>query len=417
METSIILISLIFSAFFSGMEIAFISMDKLQLEVEKRQNKLSAKLLSYFVQKPDNYIGTMLVGNNIALVIYGLFMAALLEPKISQYTSNEALILILQTVISTLIILFFAEFLPKAIFRTNPNKILKIFSPFIIIFYYLFYPVTVFTIFISNFFINKILKSKDDQKSKQAVFGRADLKHFLEQFRRKKEIEEEIKIISKTLNFDKIKVKECMVPRNEIVALPVDSTIEDLVKKMSETGLSKIVIYKDSIDNVLGYVHSIELYKDPQSIEEIIVEMPIVPETMSAKKLYNILIENGKSLALVVDEYGGTSGIVSIEDILEEIFGDIQDEHDVKELTEKKISDNEFIFSARLEIDYLNDKYKLDLPKSSEYETLAGLILDKLERYPQKGEKISIKNFTFEILEIEKARIKLVKIIKNEDKK
>ena len=409
----VILLAIIFSALFSGMEIAFISIDNFQLEVEKRQKKLAARILSYFVDRRGLYIGTMLVGNNIALVIYGLATAVVMEPYLKQFTDNELIILLIQTIISTLVILFFAEFIPKSLFRINSNLTLKFFLPFILLVYYLFYPITAFTIGISNFIIRKV-SGKKNNNTKIKFFGRADLNRFIEQFKKynNQEIAQEIQIIKRTLDFEKVKARECLVPRNEIVALPIDATIEDLIEKMKETNLSKIVIYRKSIDDILGYVHSLALFKNPKSIEEIIVEMPIVPETMSAKRIYNILISQSKSMALVVDEYGGTSGIVTIEDILEEIFGEIQDEYD-KQLQEQIIDKNTYIFSARLEIDYLNEKYNIQLPHSDEYETLAGLILNKLERIPKKGERILLNCCILEIQEVEQTRIKSVKIIKN----
>ncbi len=409
----VILLAIIFSALFSGMEIAFISIDNFQLEVEKRQKKLAARILSYFVDRRGLYIGTMLVGNNIALVIYGLATAVVMEPYLKQFTDNELIILLIQTIISTLVILFFAEFIPKSLFRINSNLTLKFFLPFILLVYYLFYPITAFTIGISNFIIRKV-SGKKNNNTKIKFFGRADLNRFIEQFKKynNQEIAQEIQIIKRTLDFEKVKARECLVPRNEIVALPIDATIEDLIEKMKETNLSKIVIYRKSIDDILGYVHSLALFKNPKSIEEIIVEMPIVPETMSAKRIYNILISQSKSMALVVDEYGGTSGIVTIEDILEEIFGEIQDEYD-KQLQEQIIDKNTYIFSARLEIDYLNEKYNIQLPHSDEYETLAGLILNKLERIPKKGERIFLNCCILEIQEVEQTRIKSVKIIKN----
>ncbi len=411
--TALILLSLLFSAFFSGMEIAYITHNRLKLEIDWTKGKLTAKIIKFFSEDPNKYIATMLVGNNIALVIYGIAFSKLLGPWLSNYIDSEFWTLIVQTLISTLIILFFAEFIPKSIFRAIPNFALDKFSPFVLIFYIIFYPVTVFTIAITNFFIRIVLHRKVEKNETKQILGRTDLDNFIEQlnsYEKNQDFKQEIKIIKNTLDFRDIKVRECMVPRNEIVALPIDSSIDDLRKKMEETGLSKILIYKGNIDNIIGYVHALSLFKNPKSIQEILVDIPIVPETMNAKKLFDLLLRKNKSIALVVDEYGGTSGIVTVEDILEEIFGEIEDEFDKEDLEEKQLDDKTFEFSGRLEIDYLNEKYGFNLPISEEYETIAGLVFQKLERIPEKGEKIRVENIEIEVVDVVPPRIEKVKL-------
>jgi len=418
METFIIIGAIIFSAFFSGMEIAFVSANRLQIEIELSKGKFPAGLIRIFARDPGKYIATMLVGNNIALVIYGLAMARVLEPWVASYISSEFWILITQTIISTLIILLFAEFIPKSLFRANPNITLNLFSPLVFVFYVIFYPITILTIAISNFFMKHVLHHDVSEQNAKQIFGRADLDHFitqLQQFEDQTEFEQEIKYIKNTLDFNAVKVRECIVPRNELVAMPIESTLEEIRAKMAETGHSKVLIYKDNIDNIIGYVHSLSLFHNPKSLDEILVKIPIVPETMSAKKLLDLLMKENKSIALVVDEYGGTSGIVTIEDILEEIFGEIRDEHDLDEqMLEQKISDNEFVFSARLEIDYINDKYNIDLPVSEDYETLAGLAYSFLETIPRQGDSFTIDDKYQIIIEqvnaprIEKIRLKIL---------
>ncbi len=413
MDSWLIILSLIFSAFFSGMEIAYISANKLKLEVDISKGKLTAKIIKLLSKDPNKYIATMLVGNNIALVIYGLAMAKVLEPVIYRFIPSSFWALLVQTFISTLIILFFAEFIPKSIFRAIPNLTLNLFSPFVLFFYVIFYPITILTIGITNFFIKYILRQDIAMASAKQILGRADLDSFIKQienYKKEGEFDQEIKILKNTLDFNKVKVRECIVPRNEIIAVPIDATIEEVRRKMAESGVSKVLVYKDNIDNVVGYVHAFSLFKQPKTIEEVMVDIPIVPETMTAKKLFDLLLKENKSIALVVDEYGGTSGIVTIEDILEEIFGEIEDEFDNEDLIERKISDNEYIFSGRMEIDYINEKYGLNLPTSQEYETIAGLVFHYLGKIPSEGDKLVLGNLEIEVLKVEVPRIDTVRI-------
>jgi len=417
MLTNIIIVSfaLLFSAFFSGMEIAFISSDKLRIEIDKQQGKFSSKIISKFINNQGRYIATMLVGNNIALVVYGLVMAIILEPYILQVVNNSNMwTLVIQTLLSTLLILFAAEFIPKTVFKINSNFSLNFFSIPVFLFYILFYPLTSITMSISGFFIKYFVKKNSSDDSKQRVFGKIDLTNFLNQANKhiqpNDDIEEELKIIQNVLDFSKVKLRECIVPRNEIKAVQIASSIETVKQKMLETGFSKILIYNETIDNIVGYVHSFELFKMPKSIKSVMVKIPIVPETMSAKKLFDILSKQNKSLALVVDEYGGTAGIVTVEDILEEIFGEIEDEHDSNEMQEKQVAENEYIFSGRLEINYLNEKYDFEIPTSEEFTTIAGFILSTHETIPQKDEVIIINNYKIKILEVNTPRIDLISI-------
>lgn len=414
-QSIIILITLFLSAFFSGMEIAFISANKLKIELDKKNKSISSSIVDIFITNPGQYIATMLVGNNIALVVYGIVMANILEPLIARFTSSEILILSVQTLLSTLLVLITAEFLPKTLFRLNPNRSINNFALPVMFFYLVFYPITLFTIFLSGSLLKFFFKV-DIIKQKEKAFGKVDLDNFVNESQKNlqedNKIKDNIKIFQNALDFSNVKLRECIVPRTDIIALEVNSTIEDLKQKFIETGFSKIPIYQESIDNIIGYVQSSELYNLPENIESMIIKLIIVPETMPAQKLLNLFMKERKSIALVVDEFGGTSGIVTTEDIIEEIFGEIEDEHDTNELVEKKINNNEFVFSGRMEIDYINEKYKLNIPESDDYETIAGFILYNYERIPNQNDKISIPPYDFIITKIDKPRIELIKLIK-----
>ena len=415
----IILLSLLFSAFFSGMEIAFISSNKLRLELDIKQGHLTSRIISIFTSKPGDYIATMLVGNNISLVIYGILMAVLLEPLISEYTGSETTILIIQTIISTLIILFTAEFLPKTIFRLSPNTALRIFAVPILIFYILLYPVTKLTIAISNFMLHNFMRVPKNRDIPPNVFGKIDLDNLVNErnalHAQQDEPEQEIKLFQNALDFSNVKLRDCMVPRTDIVAFDESVSLDELRSKFIETGLSKILIYRESTDNIIGFINSKELFKNPSDLLSIIMSIPIVPETMPANKLLQSFIKDHKSISVVVDEFGGTSGIVTMEDILEEIIGEIEDEHDTSELTEEKLNEEEFIFSGRHEIDYLNEKYRLNIPESDDYETLAGLILFQYESIPKINDRIHIDGFVFRILEVSETRIELIHLSREEN--
>ncbi len=412
----IIFFSLIFSAFFSGMEIAFVSANRLKVELDKKQNSASSKTINLFINNPGQYISTMLVGNNIALVLYGIFFAKLAEPVIKQIIpANDFIILLIQTFISTLLILVTAEFLPKTIFRQNANYLLKKLALPVLVFYIIFYPVAKTTVRISNIFIRLITKKKTTGENKNIVIKKIDLDNFLsdneESVDTKEETVGEVKIFKNALEFSDIKIRECIVPRNEVIAENILTDINVLKQKFIESGFSKIFIYKDNIDNIIGYVHTLAIFKQSKTIKTAIKELMVVPETMPANKLLNKLLKEHKSVALVVDEFGGTSGIVTMEDIIEEIFGEIEDEHDATVFTEQQINENEFIFSARIEIDFLNDKYKFELPESEEFETLAGYIFFLQEQIPEKNEIVNTELYTFEVLEVDGPKIEKVRLI------
>lgn len=410
----IIIISLLFSAFFSGMEIAFISANRLRIELDKKQGGVSSRILSIVTKKPNQYIATMLVGNNIALVVYGIFMAIILEPVILKFTSSESGILLIQTIISTLIILITAEFLPKTLFRINPNGILHVFSVPVYLFYYGLYPVAWFTIFISNTFIKKILKRDIGAGTQNFVFGKIDLNALVtegtKEITQPEEKDNDFKMFQNALEFSSLKVRDCMIPRTEIIAMDVNVSVDELNQKFVETGLSKILIYEESVDNVIGYIHVKELFKNINEIKSNLLPVSFVPETMSAQKLLQEFIKDGKSLSVVVDEFGGISGMLTIEDIMEEIFGEIEDEHDSMELIEQQTAENEYLLSGRLEIDYLNEKYNLNLPENDDYDTLAGLIIYHSEKIPVLNETIIVEPFTFKILKVTQTRIELIRV-------
>ncbi len=408
----IILLSLVFSAFFSGMEIAFVSSNKLRLELDIKQGNLTSRVISIFTSRPGDYIATMLVGNNISLVIYGILMAILLEPLISHYTNSESTTLIIQTIISTLIILFTAEFLPKTIFRLSPNTALRVFAIPILVFYILLYPVTKLTIAISGFILHYFMRVPRNKNALPNAFGKIDLDNLVNESNaehdQQDEPEQEIKLFQNALDFSNVKLRDCMVPRTEIVAFDESVSMEELRSKFIETGLSKILIYRESTDNIIGYINSKELFRNPSDLASMIMSLPIVPETMPANKLLQSFIKDHKSISVVVDEFGGTSGIVTMEDILEEIIGEIEDEHDSSELTEDKLNEQEYIFSARHEIDYLNEKYRLNIPESDDYETLAGLILFHYESIPKINDRILIEGLVIRILDVSETRIELI---------
>ena len=406
----IILISILLSAFFSGMEMAFVTANKMYIELEKKKETFLAKILQKLTENPSKFLTTMLVGNNIALVIYGYFMGELLMPYLKPYIVSDFLILLIQTIISTLIILVTAEFLPKAIFRIYANEFLKIFTLPSYLFLLLFYFISMFITFISDFILRVFFNAKEDNV--QLAFTKAELGHFiteqLETVKGDEEVDSEIQIFQNALEFHNVKAREAMIPRTDIIAIDVNDSIKNLKGVFVETGLSKIVVFNDSLDDIIGYVHVFELFRNPKSIRSILLPIGVVPETMMINDILNDLTKKQKSIAIVLDEYGGTSGLITIEDIIEELFGDIEDEHDSILLLENKINDREFEFSARLEVDYINDTYNLSLREDDAYETLGGLIVDSIENIPQQGEIIEIANFQFTITEVSSSKIENV---------
>lgn len=410
----IILIAILSSAFFSGLEIAFITSNKLRIELENKQGNLSAKILSHFNKYPSRYLGTMLLGNNIALVIFGIYMDEELNPVIGQYISSKIAVLIISTFLSTMLILITAEYLPKNIFRINPNRTLSLFWLPLTIVYGLLYPVVMVTIGFSEFMLKKIFRVKIEKED--AAFTMIDLDNYLKEGtattkEKKAEMDYEIQIFQNALDFSNVKARECMVPRIEIVAMDVNNSIEELKNKFIQTRLSKILIFSGNIDNIIGYVYSKELFKNPESIRSILLPVSIVPESIAANEVLTVFIQQHKSIAIVVDEFGGTSGMLTMEDVMEEIFGEIDDEHDKEEMVEKMIGENEYLFSARLETDYLNDKYRLNLPILDNFETLGGLIMHYHESIPKLNDEIRIDNFLFTITSVTRTRIEQVKLV------
>lgn len=408
-----ILISMAFSAFFSGMEIAFVSSNKLRFEMEKT-NTLSTRILSKFYQYPNNFISTMLVGNNIALVIYGILMAELIEKRVlANIISNEAVIVAIQTIISTAIILLSGEFMPKTLFKINPNFTLKIFAVPTYILYIVLYPISRFSSILSTGIL-RLTGKRVNKEDTEKVFSKIDLDYLIEssidESDTEKDIEPEIEIFRNVLDFSNIKTKDCMIPRTEIIAVDIETSKEELRNTFVENGISKIIVYKEDIDNIIGYIHSSEMFKAPENWQKNIRTIPIVPETMSAQKLMKQFMQQKRSLAVVVDEFGGTSGIIALEDLVEELLGDIEDEHDNKNIVAKETGDNEYILSGRMEIEEINEKFGLDLPESDDYQTLGGLILNEFQRIPKAKEIINLDKFQFKIIKVTSTKIELVKL-------
>ncbi len=419
-NTIIIIIStLLLSGFFSGMEIAFVSSSRLKQEIDIKRRLLPARILSIFYKNPSRFIGALLLGNNISLVIYGIAMAQLLQPliisTIPPVIETEFVILLLQTIISTIIILITAEFLPKILFRINPNAILQFFAIPVWLFYYLFYPLIFLYIGTAELLLKYVFRLK--LSNEPYSFSSVDLDEYVNNFKPvsksgTEEIEEvshNIQMIQNAIDFKNVKLRECMVPRTEIKAVELYDKIEKLNVLLTKTGHSKILVYDESIDNIVGYVHARDLFTNPTSIKSVLRPIEMFPETMAANELLSGLIKSKKSIAVVLDEFGGTSGIITIEDVIEEIFGEIEDEFDIDDNREKKISETEFVFSSRLEIDYLNEKYDFELPVSEEYETLGGLIISYHESIPAIKEQITFENYKFTVLKASENRIEEVK--------
>ncbi len=400
---------LILSAFFSGMEIAYVSSNKIHIEIEKKQNNFLAGVLKKITNRPSKFIATMLVGNNIALVIYGFFMGDLLMEYIPLAGFSGLLV---QTIISTLIILMTAEFLPKVFFQIYANSLVKIFAVPAYFFYVLFSLISEFIIWISDLVLKLIFKSEGD--TVQLTFSKLELGNYISEqmeiAETKEEMDSEIQIFQNALDFSEVKSREAMIPRTEVVAVDIDTTPKELAKIFTETGLSKILVYNENIDDILGYVHSFELFKKPTNLKKVLMPVVFVPETMLVKDVLGILSKKRKSIAVVIDEYGGTSGIITVEDIIEELFGDIEDEHDSIALIEEELGNGHYKFSARLEVDYLNETYKLDLKENENYETLGGLIVNHTEEIPDQGETVEIEDYLFTILEVSNTKIELVEL-------
>jgi putative hemolysin len=412
MQYLVILIALLFCAFFAAMEIAFLSSNRLKIALDEAKGTWRSKLVSIFYKNESFFIALLLLGNNVSLVVFGIYSAEILEPKIEYWgISHPTWVLLIQTIISTLLVLSVSEFLPKAIVQINPNRFLSFATiPMVLIYVALFIPTQIIMV-ISLLFL-RLTGSKNVKKEK--VFSKIDLEHYVEHInahiKDEQEMMNEIQILKNALDFSSIKARDCMVPRTEIYGLEIESSMDDLIRMFVDTGFSKIIIYRGKIDNIIGYVHSYELFKKPTSIKQILIPVSFVPKAMPGKELLELFSNRSGKIAVVVDEYGGTAGIVTLEDVIEEIFGEIEDEHDVEELLEEKISDTEFLLSARLEIDYLNNKYHLGLPESNMYDTLGGLIIDELETIPEVGAQVLLSKHTIIVDQVGETKIESVRV-------
>jgi putative hemolysin len=416
-----IILSLIASAFFSGMEIAFIASNRLKVELDRSKGTITGKILGIFYKRESNFIAMLLLGNNIALVIFGICFANLLdnpEPGQSIMRSwgleQDIYILLVQTLISTLLVLVTAEFLPKAVVQINPNAFLKFLAPVMLLIYGILYIPTLFVMLLSNLIL-RLLKA--NQTKTELVFSKVDLEHYVSdlssRIKEEQEMGNEMTILQNALDFSSLKARDCMIPRTEIAAVDVEDDIELLKRLFIDSGLSKIIVYRDSIDNIIGYVHSFEIFKKPSSIKQILLPITFVPEAIPGKELLELFTKQSGNIAVVVDEYGGTAGVITIEDVIEEIFGEIEDEHDTEDWLEEKVNEKEYRFSARADIDYLNEEYKLNLPESDDYDTLGGLVIHELEAIPEAGTEVEIDKITLVIEQVSDRRIEVVRIIIN----
>lgn len=415
MEISIIILCLILSAFFSGMEIAFISSNKIYLEIEKKQENFLSKILVKLTENPSKFIAAMLIGNNVALVVYGFYMGDLILSCIVNlgFHFSSLTSLVIQTALSTFVVLLTAEFLPKVFFQIYANSLIKFFALPAYLFYRLFYYISTFFIWISDFVLRKFFKTEGDQV--QLYFSKIELGNYItEQMNAvedDEEVDSEIQIFQNALEFSGVKARDIMTPRTEIVDIDLFETVAELKNLFIETGYSKIVVSQNSLDDIVGYVHSFDLFKKPKTIKSVLMTVEFVPETILIKDALNLLIKKRKNVAVVLDEYGGTSGIITIEDIVEELFGEIEDEHDLdEELIEQELGNGKYLFSTRLDVEYLNETYKLDIPEEDSYGTLGGFIVNSTKEIPQKGDKIVIDKFSFVIEEATNKKIELVKM-------
>lgn len=424
-----ILLTILFSAFFSGMEMAFISANRIRLELDKQEGGLTARILQYFYSHSERFISTMLVGNNIALIIYGILMAQLIEPPIREYLfENDFLVVLAQTICSTIIILFTAEYLPKTLFKLNPNMMMRGFAIPLWGIYWLLFPISSFSTFLSHSILR--LFGMPVLKEKQGALTRVDLDFFVQKGIENADDEDndpknekpsdpssddnlqELQLFKNVLDFSDVKVRDCMIPRSELTLVSIDTPFEQLNRIFVETGYSKIPVYKEDIDNLIGYIHSSEMFRRPRQWQQKIIPIPFVPETMAAPKVLRMLMEQKKSIAAVIDEFGGTAGVITMEDLFEEIIGEIQDEHDQVDLTEHQLNDHEWDLSGRLEISRINEDLELELPESEEYLTLAGLILNRLQTLPKVGDTITLEeeHIAMTVLKASATKIELVRL-------
>lgn len=414
-QALLVLISLLLAAFFAAMEIAFFASNKLRLELDRKQGLFSSQIIGIFQARSGQYIATIQLGNNIAIVIYSIIMARWLEPPIGMLVRSEFGILAIQTIISTIIVLFIAEFLPKALVRINPNIALRFMSVPLFLVFALLFPVSYFIHRLSNLILRSILRVRSANQYDNMVFGKVDLNHLIvesqdETGENNSEEKNEIRLFQNALDFSNVKVRDCLIPRTEITAIGVNNSVEELRQLFIQSGFSKILVYEGNIDNMIGYVTSKDLFKNPSTIKSMLISISYIPETMQANKMLRRFIQEHKSVAVVVDEFGGISGLLTIEDIMEEIFGEIDDEHDVDEFIEKNPEEGTYVFSGRLEIDYLNEKYNLGLTKSEEYDTLAGYVIYHHESIPKLNDKVTIGKHEFRILKVSRTRVDLVQM-------
>ncbi len=405
---------MVFSAFFSGMEIAFVSSNRMRAEMDKEKNGISQRLISYFYKHANAFVSTMLVGNNIVLVVYGILFARLFNATLFA-NLDPGLQVTLNTIVSTLIVLFTGEFLPKSFFKSSPNTLLTFFAPLAYVFYVVLWPISKLATFLSKIIL-RIFGIELSKGADEEGFTKVDLDYLVQSSIDKaehedKEIENEVKIFQNALEFPDTRVRDCMIPRTEIQAVDTENcSVDELRQIFVESGKSKVIVYKSDIDHVVGYIHTQELFHNPEKWRDAVRTLPFVPETMAAQKLMRIFLQQKKSLAIVVDEFGGTSGLVSLEDIVEEIFGDIQDEHDIDNYVAKQTEDGDYLLSARLEIDKVNEMFGLDLPESDDYMTLGGLILNQYQSFPKLNEVVKVGNFEFKIIKKTMTKIELVKL-------
>lgn len=409
-----IILSMLFSALFSGAEMAFVSADKMRLELSNPEKTLTGSILSRFYRNKNNFISTLLVGNNIALVVYSVCMARFIgDFWLSRITNNEVLILVIQTFLSTLIILFTGEFLPKTFFKLQSNKLLPILAVPLYLCYFVLYPISRFTSSFSTFLL-KMGGIKASKETQEKAFSKIDLDHFIQSSLgsdpNEEELEPEVRIFQNALDFTQTKVRDCAIPRTEIIAIPLTVDVETLKSKFVETGFSKILVFDQNIDSILGYIHSSEMFRHPDDWQKQIQQMPFVPESMNASKMLKLFMAQKKSLAVVVDEFGGTAGIISLEDLVEEIFGDIQDEHDTNQYIANDLGNEEYLLSGRLEVGKANELFGLNLPESDDYITISGLILQHYQNFPKLHEVIDIEPFQFKIVKVTATKIELVRL-------
>lgn len=410
-------VSLLLSALFSGVEIAYLSANRLRLELDRKQHSLTSRIVQLYVEYPGQFIASILVGNNIAIVLYGIAMQDLLQPWLISYSADASFQVVSQTIISTIIILILAEFLPKALFRTHPNAFLKVFAFPIFFFYILLYPISRGMTWLSSVLLGLIMHEQVGDEGARIVFGKTDLNHLVDEFSQNKpsedddeDLEHEIKIFQNALEFSDIKVRECFIPRTDIVGIELTESVDKLCNLFISSSYSRIPVYEDSVDNILGYVNAKAIFRHPAAIRDVMIELPFVPETMKAGKLLTQFIRTSSSMAIVVDEFGGTAGLITIEDIVEEIFGDIQDEHDTSSVIMKCVAPGRFVFSGRAEVEAINEHFDLGIPEVEAYDTIAGYILDQEPSIPKPNDELEIGPYRVKILRVDGSRIKLVEL-------